>query len=94
VAPENSKTIIAVKNNFDLYAKDCGCADAKDKIACIREVPYEVAYAAVQAQPNFFSYNSTIVPWYPRADGKFLKDSPHRLIRSTGIADVPFVIET
>lgn len=77
---------------FDKYADDVGCGNSTDKIRCIRQVPYEVAYAAVQAQPNFFSYNSTIVPWYPRADGKFLKDSPHKLMRKTGIADVPMII--
>lgn len=77
---------------FDKYAEDIGCSAAADKIACIREAPYAKAYAAVQGQPNFLSYNSSLVPWYPRPDGTFLKDSPHRLIRTTGIADIPFVI--
>jgi acetylcholinesterase len=78
---------------FDQYAEDIGCSTATDKIACIREAPYDQAYAAVQAQPNFFSYNSTLVPWYSRADRTFLKDSPHKLKRETGIADIPFIID-
>lgn len=46
----------------------------------------------MQTLPNFFSYTSTAVPWYPRPDGTYLKDSPHRLLRSGKVANIPYII--
>lgn len=77
---------------FDFIAEKSGCGSASDKLACLRTADYDLIYNAVQQIPNFFSYTSTKVPWYPRPDGTYLKDSPHRLLRQGSVADIPYII--
>lgn len=69
-----------------------GCSTASDKLACVRATPYDTIYSAVQAETNFFSYTSTFVPWYPRADGKYLVADPATLTAEGKVANIPFVI--
>lgn len=80
------------QSTFDFVASECGCGSATDKIACLKEVDYELLYNVAQRIPNFFSFTSTKTPWYPRADGTYLLDSPHRLLRQGKVADIPYII--
>lgn len=77
---------------FDSIAEEAGCGSASDKVDCLRKVDYQKLYNAVQKQPTFLSYESTKVPWYPRPDGKYLVDSPHRLLREGKVAKVPYIV--
>lgn len=77
---------------FNTLAERSGCGSAKNKIKCLRKAPYSKIYAAVQSFPNFFSYSSTSVPWYPRPDGTYLTASPHTLLREGKVANVPYII--
>jgi carboxylesterase type B len=77
---------------FDFIAKQSGCGEAANKLDCLKTVDYEKLYNVVQQVPNFFSYTSTSVPWYPRPDGTYLKDSPHRLLREGKVADITYII--
>ncbi|GME62228.1 putative carotenoid ester lipase precursor protein [Neofusicoccum parvum] len=77
---------------FDFIADKSGCGSASDKLACLRTTDYAKIYNAVQQLPNFLSYESTVVPWYPRPDGSFLPDSPHRLVRAGKARKVPIII--
>lgn len=77
---------------FDAVMKSIGCGDSGDKISCFKKADYQKIYAAVQEQPNFLSYESTLVPWYPRPDGDFLKDSPEALLRTGKVANIPYII--
>lgn len=90
--PGKMKDYHHAQHYFDEIATATGCGTALDKIKCLRKAPYAKLYNAVQQQPNFFSYESTVVPWYPRADGTYLKDSPHRLLRSGKAANIPYII--
>ena len=80
------------QDTFDFIAEKSGCGSASDKIACLRSANYSVIYDAVQQVPNFFSYTSTSVPWYPRPDGSYLVASPHTLLREGKIANIPYII--
>lgn len=77
---------------FDFIADHAGCGSASDKVNCLRKADYKDLYNAVQQQPPFMSYESTKVPWYPRPDGKYLVDSPHRLLRQGKAANVPYIV--
>ena len=41
---------------FDFIAAETGCASAKDKLACLREVPAGVITAAMDKTPTFLSF--------------------------------------
>lgn len=69
-----------------------GCGSAADKLACAKKAPYESIYAAVQGETNFLSYTATLVPWYPRPDGKYLVDDPAKLTAEGKVANIPFVM--
>lgn len=78
---------------FDFIVDKSGCGSAADKLACLKTAPYAKVYNAVNQLGNFFSYTSVRLPgWYPRPDGKYLKDSPHRLLRDGKVADIPYII--
>lgn len=77
---------------FDFFARCTGCDSSGDKLDCLRRADFNKLYNCLQQIPNFFSYTSTKVPWYPRPDGTFLKKSPHTLIREGKIANVPYII--
>lgn len=80
------------QQTFDTVAAAVGCGNSAAKVQCIRDAPYDALYTAVQKMPNFLSYESTAVPWYPRPDGDYLVDSPSALLRTGNIADIPFII--
>ena len=77
---------------FDFMADNSGCGSASDKVDCLRKASYNHIYNAVQRLPTFLSYESTSVPWYPRPDGKYLTDSPHKLLRQGKVAKIPYII--
>lgn len=78
---------------FDFIVEKSGCGSAADKLACLKTADYATVYNAVNQLGNFFSYTSVRLPgWYPRPDGNYLKDSPHRLLRQGKVADIPYII--
>lgn len=77
---------------FDFIAGHVGCGAVSDKVDCLRKANYKDLYNAVQQLPTFLSYESTKVPWYPRPDGNYLVDSPHRLLRQGKAAKVPYIV--
>jgi acetylcholinesterase len=78
---------------FDFIVEQSGCGSALDKLACLKVAEYKEVYNAVQQLPNFFSYTKVRLPgWYPRPDGTYLVDSPHRLLREGKVANIPYII--
>ncbi|SMQ51504.1 unnamed protein product [Zymoseptoria tritici ST99CH_1A5] len=68
-----------------------GCDGASDKIACLRQAPYDKIYAHANTVNNFFGFRSLASAWTLRPDGKFLTDSPDRLVAQGKIANVPIM---
>ncbi|KAI5361762.1 putative carboxylesterase, type B, alpha/Beta hydrolase [Septoria linicola] len=68
------------------------CGNAPDKLACAKAAPYASIYSAVQGETNFLSYTATLVPWYPRPDGRYLVDDPAALTAAGKVANIPLVI--
>ena len=80
------------QKTFDTIINTIGCCPTTHKIACLRTVDFNTIYSAVQERPIFLSYDSTLVPWYPRADGTYLKDNSHRLLRTGKVTGIPYII--
>ena len=77
---------------YDDFVRGLGCEGEADTLACLKAADYDAIYREVQRTPNFLGYTSTEVPWYPRPDGYFLRDSPHRTWKAGDIAQIPMVI--
>ncbi|CEJ89675.1 hypothetical protein VHEMI05502 [[Torrubiella] hemipterigena] len=77
---------------YDNVVRAAGCEGAPDSLRCLREVPYEKFYKAMDSQPNIFSYNSLALSYLPRPDGVILPDSPHVLAREGRYHAVPYII--
>lgn len=77
---------------FNDMAQYVGCGDAADKIACLREAPYELLYAHMNTINNFLvGFRSLASAWTVRPDGKFIADSPDKLVAAGKIANVPIM---
>lgn len=77
---------------FDRLMNAIGCGDATSKLQCAKDAAYSTIYSAIQGETNFLSYTATLVPWYPRPDGKYLVDDPAKLTGEGKVANIPFVI--
>lgn len=76
---------------FDDMVRYVGCDGAADKIACLREAPYEKIFAHANTVNNFFGFRSLASAWTLRPDGKFLTESPDKLVAAGKIANVPIL---
>jgi carboxylesterase type B len=74
---------------FDDMVSYVGCNEASDKIACLRQAPYEKIFAHANTVNNFFGFRSLASAWTLRPDGKLLTDSPDKLAAAGKIANVP-----
>lgn len=77
---------------FDNMLAATGCADAADKIACLKEAEYEDILASINQEGMLLGPRSLASTWTIRPDGNHLKDSPHRLIATGKVAQVPLMI--
>jgi len=67
---------------FDRLVATLGCADAVDKLDCLRGVPYETVYRAMSSQAPSPGY-------YPTVDGDILPNFPTELLRTGRFVHVP-----
>ncbi|KAI1852942.1 hypothetical protein JX265_012970 [Neoarthrinium moseri] len=82
----------SVQPIFETVVSQVGCADAVDKVNCLRHSKYEDLLGLAKTLPGLVSYLGTYFPFSPRPDGVFLKDSPHRLLREGRYSRVPYLI--
>ncbi|KAF7300171.1 Carboxylic ester hydrolase [Mycena kentingensis (nom. inval.)] len=76
---------------YDQIVNQVGCSGASDTLACLRTVPFASLKAAQDATPFIFSYQSLILTWLPREDGKFLTANPQALVQQGKVSPIPFV---
>jgi hypothetical protein len=50
--PISQRTDKALRKDFDQFVNNTGCDKAADKLACLREVPYETIVYAQNLSPN------------------------------------------
>ncbi|KAF9011296.1 Alpha/Beta hydrolase protein [Cyathus striatus] len=73
---------------YDVMVDETGCSGSNDTLACLRTVPYGTLKTAIDRTPNYYSYQSLVLAWSPRADGEFLPDNPQRLVQQGKVANV------
>ncbi|KAK2882708.1 hypothetical protein FQN49_000070 [Arthroderma sp. PD_2] len=77
---------------YNKVVSEAGCADAADKLDCLRDVDYTTFLNAANSVPAFLSYHSVALSYLPRPDGKALTASADVLGKNGHIAKVPFII--
>ncbi|EIW58886.1 carotenoid ester lipase precursor [Trametes versicolor FP-101664 SS1] len=86
-----SGDITKVQPTFDFITSQVNCTSASDKLACLRTVSTEDIRAAMDQTPTVISFEALNIPYWPHADGVFLKDHPQKLVQQGSVAKVPFV---
>jgi acetylcholinesterase len=76
---------------FDDMVNYVGCSGASDKITCLRQAPYAKIFEHANTVNNFFGFRSLASAWTLRPDGKFLTESPDKLVAAGKIANVPIL---
>ncbi|CCF32799.1 carotenoid ester lipase [Colletotrichum higginsianum] len=76
---------------FDNMVERAGCAEAMDKIACLKVADFDDIMASVNEEGMLLGPRSLASTWTIRPDGKHLKDSPHRLAAAGKMASVPLI---
>lgn len=77
---------------FDNMVAATNCTEAADKIACLKAASFEDIMASVNEEGFLLGPRSLASTWTIRPDGDHLKDSPHRLVATGNIANVPLMI--
>ncbi|KAH9930418.1 carotenoid ester lipase precursor [Epithele typhae] len=79
--------------NFDTIVQNTGCANQMNKLMCLRSVDVNTLVQAISDTEGFLSFSAIASPYAAvRADGKFVKKPPQKLVLSGSIANVPFVL--
>ncbi|KAA1472235.1 carotenoid ester lipase precursor [Dentipellis sp. KUC8613] len=76
---------------YDDLVRDTGCDGQPDTLGCLRAAPFASLKAAMDKSPNFFSYQGLALPYLPRVDGDFIKESPLELVKQGKVAKVPMI---
>ncbi|EJU00785.1 alpha/beta-hydrolase [Dacryopinax primogenitus] len=76
---------------FDKFVALVGCAEAVDKISCLRGVPNELLAESV-GNTTFWWTIKDLVLYAPQVDGWTLPDTPQNLLRQGRFAKVPIIV--
>ena len=60
-------------------------------LLCLRQAPYAKIFEHANTVNNFFGFRSLASAWTLRPDGKFLTESPDKLVAAGKIANVPIL---
>jgi hypothetical protein len=73
---------------FDDLVNATNCTDAKDRLGCLRAVPYSQLIQAVNREPNIPSYQGLNLAWQPMVDGILIPRNPLQILQSGEYATV------
>ncbi|OCH90088.1 carotenoid ester lipase precursor [Obba rivulosa] len=83
-APLPLANYTAGQASYNALVNATNCTSAADTLDCLRQVPFDALFAAINTPPWFEGP-------LPLVDGDFLADSPPTLVRTGRIAKVPYV---
>lgn len=72
--------------------KATNCTGTSDKVACLKEAKFDDIMDSINEEGMLLGPRSLASTWTIRPDGNHLKDSPHRLVTTGKIANVPLMI--
>ncbi|KAF4981691.1 hypothetical protein FZEAL_2578 [Fusarium zealandicum] len=79
------KNLTAPQKQYDTIVKAAGCVSQKDKLACLRDVPFEKLNATIAEVTGSF---------YPVVDGDFVSDLSSTLLENGKFTKVPMLLGT
>ncbi|KIO28124.1 hypothetical protein M407DRAFT_231060 [Tulasnella calospora MUT 4182] len=79
------------QNAYDLVLEGAACSNATDTLECLRGVPYATLKKAIAATPGLFDRTSVMVPFIPRVDGTFFKETPLQSVQKGNVVNIPFI---
>ncbi len=87
-SPMKIPSVLEMQRYFDDLVSSTNCTDAKERLDCLRAVPYSQLIQAVNLEPNMLSYPSMKLAWQPMIDGNLIPRSPLQIIKSGEYARV------
>lgn len=84
--PERQQTV------FDNMVAAANCTEAADKIARLKNASFADIMASMNEEGFLLGPRSLASTWTIRPDGNHRQDSPHRLVTTGNIANVPLMI--
>jgi len=76
---------------YDALVQNTGCSGSADTLECMRGISEDTMQAAVNMSLPFTSFKTLDETWQPRADDRFLKDHPEKLVQQGSVADIAFI---
>jgi acetylcholinesterase len=73
---------------YDFIVNQTGCAGSSNTLACLRTVPFQDLFDAVNLTPGINGFMSLQLAYQPRTDGVFLKKNAQDLLSSGRFAKV------
>lgn len=81
----------AGQETFDYIVQYVGCADSNDKLACLREAPFQKLFDSLKHFPGTFSFGAFPLTFAPTIDGEFVTESVQDSLESGKFAKVPLI---
>lgn len=69
-----------------------GCAGSANVFSCVQSAPSELLFAVIRQVATASPLPSSVWPWQPVIDGKFVKDFPSKLTASGNFAKIPMIM--
>ncbi|KZL64409.1 lipase 3 precursor [Colletotrichum tofieldiae] len=77
---------------YEQILSAAGCGGAKDRLKCLRDLPFDDMRKAANSVPGLLSYSSVALSYLPRPDGKNVSSSPELFATSGKLPKIPFIL--
>lgn len=76
---------------YDDVVKQASCSGASDTLECLRGVSLASLKKAIATTPGLFDWTSVLVPFLPKVDGVFFKETPLQSVLKGNVVNIPFI---
>lgn len=90
--PTPPPTWPAYQAAWDAVVAGIGCTGNANVFSCVQAAPFELLTAVVLGVAAHSPLPSSVWPWQPVVDGKFVKDFPSKLTAAGNFAKVPMIM--
>lgn len=93
VLPVDEVNSTQAQATYDQVVRKAGCSSSNSTLDCLRNVPYQTLWDAVNTLPIFFSYSSLALPFLPRPDptDDFYPVSPELAVEAGKYTRIPII---
>ncbi|KAG8978447.1 hypothetical protein FRC05_010692 [Tulasnella sp. 425] len=76
---------------YDDVVNQASCSGASDTLECLRGVSLADLKKAIATTPGLFDWTSVLVPFLPKVDGVFFKETPLQSVLKGNVVNIPFI---